>query len=79
MKKVRISREEQKTRHVEQRLKESIDQLMPSVIKKYKTECGKVDEQKRAALEEALKKGLDKSEQHFKNPRKKFPWTDEIR
>lgn len=75
-KKIRIEKEEQQVKPLYERLKREIDLVMPAVINAYEISCNRVSELKAAA---AANKEPDRTEQTFKNPRRKFPWNGSLR
>lgn len=79
IKKMRVQKEEQKAKEVQQKLKLAVDEVMPSMQRKHDLECKRVTELRNAAQATALSKGLEKPEQQHKMPRKKFAWNDSIR
>lgn len=68
-----IKKSENDVRTHERILQKEINQIMPGVEERYLHEVKKAEELKAAA------KGTDKSEQIIRNPRKKFPWNDNLR
>lgn len=63
---------ENDVRTLERNLQKEINQIMPGVKEKYDIEVKKIEEQK------AAYQGTDKHEHKFRNPPRKFPWTDNL-
>lgn len=74
IKKYKIEQEDAKVIYIQQKLEETVKSVMPDVIEAHKvrTQQLKVDYDKRKASGEKI-------ETQFRSPRRKFPWTDEIR
>lgn len=68
-----LKKSENDVRTQERILQKEICQIMPGVKEKYEQEIKRVEEQ-RAAYQ-----GTEKPEYIFRNPRRKFPWTDNLR
>lgn len=57
----------------ERQVRKLITEMMPNVLGNYQLELEHVNDLRAAA------KLSDKPEQQFKNPRKKFPWNENLR
>lgn len=68
-----IKKDEDSLRGLERQVHKLIKEIMPAADTNYKLAVKRIDE-----LRLANKNG-DKPEQQFKNPRKKFPWDDNLR
>lgn len=68
-----IKKIENDVRTQERILQKEINQIMPGVKEKYDQEMKRVEEQR------AANQGTEKSEHTFRNPRRKFPWNDNLR
>lgn len=76
---LRVQKEEQKLKKVQYDLKTAIDEAMKNALKYYNMELKRIADLRSAAQATATSKGLDKPEQQYKNPRRKFPWSNSIR
>lgn len=68
-----IGKVENSLKATERQVRKSIMEIMPNVLDNYQAELKRVNDLKAAA------KLNDKTEQQFKNPRKKFVWNESLR
>lgn len=68
-----IKKSENDVRTLERILQKEINQIMPGVKEKYDQDVKRVEEQR------AAYPGTEKPEHIFRNPRRKFPWNDNLR
>lgn len=69
-----IGKAENSLKTSERQVRKLITEIMPNVLENYQTELKRVNDLKAAAkLSDKL------TEQQFKNPRKKFPWNENLR
>lgn len=73
LKKFGIGKAENSLKTSERQVRKLITEIMPNVLENYQVELKRVNDLKAAA------KLSDKPEQQFKNPRKKFPWNENLR
>lgn len=76
VKKVRQQKEDEKVNKIQAKLKKAVDGIMVETLDKFQAECKRKSELRQAALEKA---NGEKPEHSYKNPKRKFPWTDDIR
>lgn len=79
IKKIRIEKEEEKLNKMQRDLSDRIHQWEAMSIPLYEAELKKIDELRAQASREAALRGLDKPEQIYKNPPKRFLWNDALR
>lgn len=68
-----IKKNENEMRTQERILQKEICQIMPGVKEKYEQEYKRMEEQRLAY------QGTEKPDHIFRNPRRKFPWNDNLR
>lgn len=68
-----IQKIENEVRIQERNVQKDINQIMPGVKERYEMELKKVEEQRSAY------QGSEKPEHQFRNPRRRFPWNDNLR
>lgn len=79
VKKVRTEKEEKKLDAMQHALGDEIKKWEALHLPKHELEVKRIDELRAQALRDAALRGLDKPEQQFKSPHKKFPWNDPLR
>lgn len=76
-KKIRLQREEAKTERILKQLKVVVDAIMPETIARHEAECKRISDLRTASLMNIKSGG--KSDQNFKNPKRRFPWSEQTR
>lgn len=74
IKKYKTEQEDAKVQHIERKVKEMVDSMMPEVIKTHQERVQTMKDEY-----EKRKNSGEKIETKFRSPRRKFQWTDEIR
>lgn len=77
-KKIRLQREEAKTERILKQLKVVVDAIMPETIANHEAECKRISDLRQAASLVNIKSG-GKSDQNLKNPKRRFPWSEQTR
>lgn len=77
-KKIRLQREEAKTERVLKQLKVVVDALMPETLANHEAECKRISDLRTSASLLNIKSG-GKSDQILKNPKRRFPWSEQTR
>lgn len=76
-KKIRLQREEAKTERILKQLKVVVDAIMPETIANHEAECKRISDLRTASMVNIKSGG--KSDQNLKNPKRRFPWSEQTR
>ncbi|KXJ71538.1 hypothetical protein RP20_CCG020322 [Aedes albopictus] len=74
IKKIRIRKEDTKVKKALDKLEDAVTEVMPKIITNYEAE-----RQKAIELRNSLPVGENGEKPEVKHPKKKFPWTDQLR